>query len=498
MGLTAPKLPIAALVAEKAAELDQTVVLRRERGPEAALRVLETGSGRKIMTVLRDELDGMRQKATSLVSQQQARNSAERYATVGTIFVGLLLCSGLAATSVALLRRQIAARNAIETALRERQAELARSNGELEQFAHVASHDLQEPLRMISSYTQLLRRRYAGKLDADADEFIGYAVDGATRMKVLINDLLNFSRVTSGALPLEPVDLEEALSDTLKDLEVRIEERGATVTHQPLPTVCADAVQMRQLLLNLIGNGMKFQAPHRKPTVDISATREGHDWRFGVSDNGIGIDAQYFKNLFQLFKRLHNREEYPGTGIGLATCKKIIERHGGRIWVEFSARTRQHVPLHPAGNGDADMSDRAIEILLVEDNPGDVRLTREALREGHVRNNLTVAKDGAEALAMLRREPAYGEAPRPDLVLLDLNLPKLDGRQVLAEIKSDPDLRRIPVVVLTTSKTEEDVMRSYDLHANSYITKPVDFDQFIKVVHSIEEFWLSIVTLPGR
>jgi two-component system, chemotaxis family, response regulator Rcp1 len=144
------------------------------------------------------------------------------------------------------------------------------------------------------------------------------------------------------------------------------------------------------------------------------------------------------------------------------------------------------------------MTERPIEILLVEDNTGDVLLTREALREGHVRNNLSVAKDGAEALAMLRRAPEYGEAPRPDLVLLDLNLPKLDGQQVLAEMKGDPDLRRIPVVVLTTSKSEEDVLRSYDLHANSYITKPVDFDQFMTVVQSIKEFWLSIVTLPGR
>jgi len=144
------------------------------------------------------------------------------------------------------------------------------------------------------------------------------------------------------------------------------------------------------------------------------------------------------------------------------------------------------------------MSGRPIEILLVEDNAGDVRLTTEALREGHVSNNLSVAKDGAEALAMLRREPPFGDAPRPDLVLLDLNLPKMDGRQVLAAIKNDPELRRIPVVVLTTSKAEEDVLRSYDLHANSYITKPVDFDQFLGVVQSIESFWLTIVTLPGK
>jgi two-component system, chemotaxis family, response regulator Rcp1 len=144
------------------------------------------------------------------------------------------------------------------------------------------------------------------------------------------------------------------------------------------------------------------------------------------------------------------------------------------------------------------MSDRAIEILLVEDNDGDVLLTREALAEGHVRNHLTVAKNGVEALAILRREPAFGETSRPDLVLLDLNLPKVDGRQVLAEMKNDPDLRRIPVVVLTTSKAEEDVVRSYDLHANSYITKPVDLDEFIHVVRSIEEFWLSLVTLPRK
>jgi CheY-like chemotaxis protein len=144
------------------------------------------------------------------------------------------------------------------------------------------------------------------------------------------------------------------------------------------------------------------------------------------------------------------------------------------------------------------MNARPIEIMLVEDNAGDVRLTREALREGRVRNNLSVAKDGVEAMAMLRREPEYADLPRPDLVLLDLNLPRMDGRKVLAAIKGDPDLRRIPVVVLTTSKAEEDIMRSYELHANSYITKPVDFEQFIRMVQSIEEFWLTVVTLPRK
>ena len=140
---------------------------------------------------------------------------------------------------------------------------------------------------------------------------------------------------------------------------------------------------------------------------------------------------------------------------------------------------------------------RAVEVLLIEDNPGDVRLTREALKEAKVHNNLSVVNDGLDAMSFLRREGRFAQAPRPDLVLLDLNMPRKDGREVLAEVKADPDLRRIPVVVLTTSKAEEDILRSYDLHANSYVTKPVDFEQFMKVVRSIEEFWLSVVKFPG-
>jgi signal transduction histidine kinase len=334
MGLSAPKVPIAQLVADKAAELDKTVTLRHDVGAAAANQVLETGAGRKTMTTLRDELDGLRLQADAVIGDQQEHMQNEAYQTIALIMAGLLLSGALAATSVALLRHEIIARLAFETALQERQVELARSNAELEQFAHIASHDLQEPLRMISSYTQLLARRYANKLDAEANEFIAYAVDGTKRMQRLINDLLNYSRIASAANPLEPVDLEAALDDTLKDLEIRIEDCGATVTHEPLPTVRADPVQMRQLLLNLIGNGMKFRSPERTPAVRVSAEREGRDWRFGVRDNGIGIETQYFKNLFQIFKRLHSGDEYPGTGIGLAVCKKIVERHGGRIWVE--------------------------------------------------------------------------------------------------------------------------------------------------------------------
>jgi signal transduction histidine kinase len=334
MRLTVQKQPIAGLIAEKVAELDQTVQLRRDFGPAPAVRLLETDVGRRIMTVLHDELNETRRQVDSLVAAQEARSTLQAYVTVGLVSAGLLLSGVLAATSVGFLRQEIGAREKVEGALREREAALARSNAELEQFAHVASHDLQEPLRMVSSYTQLLRLRYVGKLGADADEFIAYAVDGTKRMQALINDLLNLSRVGSGANPMEPVNLGVALDDTLKDLEMRIKDCGAIVTHDPLPTVRADPVQMRQLLLNLIGNGMKFRSPERTSTVDVSAAREGPEWLIRVRDNGIGIEGQYFKNVFQIFKRLHNTESYPGTGIGLAVCQKIVERHGGRIWIE--------------------------------------------------------------------------------------------------------------------------------------------------------------------
>jgi signal transduction histidine kinase len=334
MGLPAPNVPVAGLVADRVAELDQTMAVARDLGRAEAMRTLKTREDRRIVETLHGEMVELHEQASALVGYREDHAHVQASRTLGLVVMGLLVSGILAVISAALLLREIGARGAVEAELRERQAELARSNAELEQFAYIASHDLQEPLRMVSSYTQLLRRRYAGKLDTDADEFIGYAVDGTKRMQALIHDLLDYSRLASRAHPMELVDMEVALDDTLKDLELRIEDRGATVTHDLLPTVRADPVQLRQLLLNLIGNAMKFQPSEHKPAVRVSATRDGRLWRFGVRDNGIGIDPQYFKNLFQIFKRLHTNAEYPGTGIGLALCKKIVERHAGRIWVE--------------------------------------------------------------------------------------------------------------------------------------------------------------------
>lgn len=221
----------------------------------------------------------------------------------------------------------------LEQRVADRTEELQRSNQELEQFAYVASHDLQEPLRMVSSYMQLIERRYKGKLDADADQFIDFAVDGAKRMQLLIQALLAYSRVGSRGKPLEPTSCSAVLAEVLSNLQIAIEESGATVTHDRMPTVMADSTQLSQLLQNLTSNALKFRGTEA-PRIHIGVEKEDDHWKFSVSDNGIGIEKQFFDRIFVIFQRLHTRSEYPGTGIGLAVCRKIVERHGGRIWLE--------------------------------------------------------------------------------------------------------------------------------------------------------------------
>jgi PAS domain S-box-containing protein len=211
--------------------------------------------------------------------------------------------------------------------------QLSRSNAELEQFAYVASHDLQEPLRMIASYTQLILRRYGDRFDGDAREFMDFIVDGATRMKQLIEDLLAYSRVGTHGKAFRPTDSGAAVQKALANLRAAIESSNGTVTCDPLPTINADEFQLVQLFQNLIGNALKFKGAET-PRVHISVNEQADTWTFGVKDNGIGIDGEYFDRIFMVFQRLHSRTDYPGTGIGLAICKKVVDRHGGRLWIE--------------------------------------------------------------------------------------------------------------------------------------------------------------------
>jgi signal transduction histidine kinase len=238
------------------------------------------------------------------------------------------------------LQRALLRAQAAERKLAEQAADLRRSNEELEQFAYVASHDLKEPLRMVTSYMQLLARRYQGKLDADADEFIAFATEGAERMRALIDDLLKYSRVGTRGNDFTPADCGAIVDLALANLEVAIAESRAQVRVDPLPSVLADPRQVEQLFQNLLANAIKFRS-QIPPQISVTACRDADSsngqrpsWHFKVSDNGIGLDPQFADKIFLIFQRLHQRGEYAGTGIGLAVCKKIVERHGGRIWVE--------------------------------------------------------------------------------------------------------------------------------------------------------------------
>jgi len=331
------------LVRTRIGNFNRLVAIRRRSGLEAGAREMEKGTGTDLTVRIQGVLNAMKAEEDRLVVQGSRATEEEFWLFRRAVYLGLAAVGLLCALALLFLKwgldERACARRIVdrerrlgEEAIQATTAKLRQSNRDLAQFASVASHDLKEPLRMVASFTELLARKYRGKLDADADEYIGFAVDGAKRMQVLIDDLLQYSRITSQGRPPERSAAGEALALAILNLQGAIRESSAVITHDPLPLVDADASQLAMLFQNLLGNAIKFRGP-APPRIHITATREEQVWHFTVTDDGIGIDPRHHQRIFEIFQRLHTRAEYPGTGIGLALCKRIVERHGGRIWV---------------------------------------------------------------------------------------------------------------------------------------------------------------------
>jgi signal transduction histidine kinase len=335
------------LITAKLANLEEAMRSRKQKGWVTRAAAVREASGKELMDQIRLAIAVMKTEEDRLLVLRLAELKASSRRTRLVIIVGealgffFLLVAGdqvqkemnklaQAEAEVRTFNAELAERT---VELAERAKELERSNMELQQFAYVASHDLQEPLRTISSFTQLLSKRYHDKLDEKAQEFIGFAVEGCQRMYALINDLLTFSRVGSQGQPLVPLACDAVLDRVLKSLAIAIEDSRAVITREPLPVVLADEMQLSQMFQNLVGNAIKFGG-ESVPRIHITCERNGKVWKIGVCDHGIGIAAEHKERIFVIFQRLHTKTAYAGTGIGLAICKKIAERHGGRIWVE--------------------------------------------------------------------------------------------------------------------------------------------------------------------
>ncbi len=335
---------------EKLAFTDQTI----SGDPKIGLAIVATGKGKAIMDAYRAQVNEMIEIEKHLLEKRMAESAATQTALFGTAAALMLLSCALLGwvsqiTRNALnaerdrvdeldklnsgLEAEIEQRKKVEKALKDATVKLTSSNTDLQRFAYVASHDLQEPLRAVAGFLTLIAKKHKGTLDEESEVWINHAVEGSQRMRTLINDLLAYARVESRGGELTLTDLNSSLRQAQKDLRVAIEESETEIVSNQLPTLRADGSQITQVFQNLIGNAIKFQSD-KKPHVEVQAKLEGDEWLFTVQDNGIGFESEHVDRIFIIFQRLHGREDYKGTGIGLALCKKIIERHGGRIWAE--------------------------------------------------------------------------------------------------------------------------------------------------------------------
>lgn len=391
------------------------------------------------------------------------------------------------------IARDVTERKEAQQTLERYMREIEQSNRDLERFAYVVSHDLAEPLRMISSFVQLLAEDSGDRLSDTAREYVDFVLEGSARMRALIDDLLAYSRVGADDLAITSVDLADTVRRSLEILGAAVQEADAQVTVGDLPEVAADAIKIEQVVRNLVANALKFRRTGERPHVSISAERVAGAWQVSVVDDGVGIDPRHSDRVFEMFQRLHAREEYPGTGVGLTICKRIVDRHGGRIWFEPNepCGTRFHFTIP-----DRDQRSSALRILLVEDNPGDVLLMRQGLAAWNRPTEVDVVADGEDALAYLRRQGPYADAPAPDLVILDVNLPRLKGNEVLASMRGDPSLEGIPVAVMSSSANEARVAESYDSRTTCFVLKPMDVPEYRAAVRGIERFWTVATAKP--
>lgn len=380
-------------------------------------------------------------------------------------------------------------KEALEKLVEIRTEELTRSNSELEQFAKIASHDLQEPLRAIEGFVHLLEKGINGDLSDDCKDFLGYIIDGTKRMKQLTQSILIHSQISGKDSIDQVADCNAVLHAVLGDMQGLIEESGVSLDVDFLPQVAVEKSQMVQLFQNLLSNSIKYRSSERSPSISIRAKRSMRQWVFSFTDNGIGIEPQFAENIFDMFSRLHSKEAYPGAGMGLAICKRIVTSHNGRIWLEsVLGEGCNFMFTLPAvkEKSNANMT-KTIDILLVEDTPSDVRLTQEALKASSLDYSLSVVKDGEEAMKRLHELKNSTTSSLPDIILLDLNMPRMNGHQVLEAIKKDVVLRSIPVILLTVSEREEDVSEALASKMNYYLAKPISSEKISALVRAIYE-----------
>lgn len=375
----------------------------------------------------------------------------------------------------------------LEKLVQQRTKELTESNEQLRQFAKVASHDLQEPLRAVEGFANLLAERTKGKLEKDPTEFLEYIIDGTKRMRELVRSILVHSQVVSDENVRTITNCNSVIEEVLAGLASSISDSGAKLDVAELPSVPVEREQMVQLFSNLISNAIKYRGAE-PPHIALNAQRMADKWLFSVSDNGIGIDPVYADKIFDMFTRLHGKGTYPGTGIGLAICKKIASSHGGTIWVEAKpGQGAVFLFTLPAVSTQrrSEMSN-TIQLLLVEDTPSDVRLTQEALKGADMSFEMKVLSDGVEAMDYLHQQLTSG-GTLPDVILLDLNMPRKNGHEVLADIEAADGLRQIPVVLLTVSERDEDIMEALRSKMNYYVAKPVTSQKLVTLIRAIHQ-----------